>query len=266
MPVGGLWACFAAGFRRWSSYRLATAAGAFTNTFYGLTKASITVAAIGAAGGTLAGYDARTGATYAWLTQALLGPVHVFQWSERAQRVRTGDIAGDVGRPVDVQLSWLAADLGRAAYSVLPRAVPPIVVGALTFGLTGPAGVWPYALGAASVAVAVAVSFFCRFALNLCAFWLIEIRGAITLYMVTSGVLCGLVVPVHWFPRWLETVADATPFPSMLQAPVDILSGRVHGATAVGTFGVQVGWALATMALGRLVLVRGTRRLVVQGG
>ncbi len=266
MSIRAFWACFAAGFRRWSAYRTATAAGAFTNTMFGLTKASITVAAIGAAGGTLAGYDARAGATYAWWTQALLGPVYVFHWNELAQRVRTGDIAVDFARPVDLQLSWLAADLGRAAFSILPRGIPPIAVGALTFGLTGPGSGWLYALGALSIVLAVSISFCCRFALNLCAFWLIEIRGAITLYMVASGVLCGLIIPVHWFPFWLRALANATPFPSTLQTPVDILSGRVMGAEAVGMFAVQAGWLVATLILGRLVLARATQRLVVQGG
>ncbi|HVE62468.1 MAG TPA: ABC-2 family transporter protein [Mycobacteriales bacterium] len=266
MSIRALWACFLAGFRRWSAYRAATAAGAFTNTMFGLTKASITVAAIGAAGGTLAGYDVRAGATYAWLTQALLGPVYVFHWDELAQRVRTGDIAVDFARPVDLQLSWLAADLGRAAVTVLPRGIPPIVVGALTFGLTGPDEVDAYVLGALSIVLAVSISFLCRFAVNLCAFWLIEIRGALTLYMVVSGVLCGLIIPVHWFPSWLKALANATPFPSTLQTPVDILSGRVTGVEAVGVFVVQIGWLVATLVLGRLVLARGTHRLVVQGG
>jgi ABC-2 type transport system permease protein len=245
---------------------MATAAGAFTNTMFGLTKASITVAAIGAAGGSLAGYDARTGATYAWLTQALLGPVNVFHWDELAQRVRTGDIAVDLGRPVDLQLSWWAADLGRAAFSLLPRAIPPLVVGALTFGLTGPHALWPYLLGALSVVVAVSISFLCRFALNLVAFWLVEIRGVLTLYMVASGVLCGLIIPVHWFPPWLKAFAYSTPFPSFLQAPVDILSGRAAGADALTTFGVQLLWVAVLLVLGRVVLQRATRKLVVQGG
>ena len=102
--------------------------------------------------------------------------------------------------------------------------------------------------------------------MNLCAFWLIEIRGALTLYMVGSGILCGLIIPVHWFPTWLELSANATPFPSMLQTPVDILSGRVLGTSAGESFAVQVGWLLATMMLGRLLLARATARLVVQGG
>lgn len=259
-------AFFAAGFRRWSAYRTATAAGAFTNSAFGLVKASITIAAIGAAGGTLAGYDARAGSTYAWLSQAFIAPVYVFGWDELAQRVRTGDIAVDLARPVDLQTSWLAADLGRAAFSFLPRGIPPLLVGAATFGLALPASVTPYVLGLVSLTLAVAVSFACRFALNLTAFWLLDVRGPVTLYVVASNILCGLVIPVHWFPPWLGTLAAATPFPSMLQAPVDVVSGRVLGVDALQTVGIQALWLAATLLLGRLVLARATTRLVVQGG
>ncbi len=259
-------AFFTAGFRRYSTYRIATAAGAFTNSAFGLVKASITVGAIGAAGGELAGYSAIEGATYAWLTQAFLTPVHVFAWTDLAERVRTGDIAVDLARPADLQLSWLAADLGRATYAFLPRGLPPLLVGALTFGLALPGTALPYLLGFVSLVLGVTVSFACRFALNLSAFWLLDIRGPVTLYIVASNVLSGLVVPVHWFPDWLRTLAAATPFPSMLQAPVDVLSGRVLGLDAAEVVAQQLFWVLVTLLAGRWLLARGTSRLVLQGG
>ena len=253
---------FLAGFRRWSAYRMATAAGAFTNSVFGLIKASITLGAIAAAGGTLAGYDKVQGSTYAWFTQAFLAPVYVFGWNELALRVRSGDIAVDLARPVDLQLSWLFADLGRAAYSLLPRGIPPLLVGALTFGLAVPGGPGPWLLGLVSLTLGVAVSFCCRFALNLSAFWLLDVRGPLTLYVVLSNVLSGLIVPVAWFPGWLGVVADCTPFPSMLMAPVDVVMGR----SGIGTVGVQALWLVGTLGLGRVVLARATRKLVVQGG
>jgi ABC-2 type transport system permease protein len=52
----------------------------------------------------------------------------------------------------------------------------------------------------------------------------------------------------------------------MLQAPVDLLSGRVAGWSAVETVAVQVFWLVAMLGLGRVVLRRAMRRLVVQGG
>ena len=50
-----------------------------------------------------------------WLGQALLGAGRPLRSTELADRIKTGDIAVDLARPVDVQLSWWAADLGRAA-------------------------------------------------------------------------------------------------------------------------------------------------------
>lgn len=256
----------AAGFARYSAYRAASLAGAFTNTVFGVVKASITIAAIAAAGGSLAGYDARQGATYAWLVQGLLATVALFGWNDLALRIRTGDVAVDLARPVDLQLSWLASDLGRAAFMLLPRGLPPVLVGLLFFDVALPGPAATYLLALVSLTLAVVVSFACRFAVNLAAFWLLDVRGAITLYVVTSNVLSGLLVPVNWFPPWLATLARATPFPSMLQAPVDVLSGRVTGAATIATLATQAFWVVVTLGVGRVVLIGATRKLVVQGG
>ena len=271
MPAAGepraLGAYFRAGFRRYATYRAATVAGAFTNTMFGLVKASILLAVISANGGAaIGGYDARGASSYAWLAQAALSTVYLFAWSEVAVRIRSGDIAVDLARPVDLQLSLLAADLGRAAYSLLPRGLPALAVGALTFGLTVTTDPLMWLLGLASLTAAVVVSFACRFAVNLVAFWWVEIRGLMTLYVVATNVLCGLIVPVRWFPDWLRALAAATPFPSMLQTPVDVLGGTARGTAALAEVAVQLGWAVATLAGGRVLLRLATRKLVVQGG
>ena len=255
-----------AGFRRYSAYRLSVAAGAFTNSVFGLLRASIVVAAVGTAGGTLAGYDERSAVAYAWITQALIAPVAIFTWNDLALRVRTGDVAVDLARPVDLQMQYLAADLGRAAYVVLPRALPPLLVGALTFGLAMPTTATPYLLGAVSLMLAVTISFNCRFLANLSAFWLVDHRGVVNLYVLVSNLLSGMFAPVTWFPAGLETVARLTPFPSMIQAPADVVTGRLDTAGSLRALGVQVLWLGITLVLARLALVRATRRLVVQGG
>lgn len=259
------------GFRRWSTYRLAALAGAFTNSVFGLIRAGVITAIVAAAGGMLGGYDALTGVTYVWLGQALIGPVYFFAWNELAERIRTGDVAVDLARPVDPMLAHLAADLGRAAFVFLPRGLPPLAVGAAVTGLalpdpTRPGGAGAYALGLISVVLAVVVSFACRWMVNLAAFWLLDLRGPMTLYLLVTNILCGLALPVQWFPKWLAAVAAATPFPSMLQTPIDVLTGRAAGWDAVRLLAVQVAWAVALLVAGRLVFALGTRRLVIQGG
>lgn len=261
-----VWALVGAGFRRHASYRGAIAAGALSNSVFGVLRASIVTATIVSAGGELGGYAVASGVTYAWVSQALIAPLQIFTWDELALRVRTGDIAVDLARPVDLQLQYAAADVGRASAITLPRALPPLVIGAMTFGLALPRTPTTYLAGVTAVVLGVGVSFACRYLVNLCAIWLLDVRGLLTVYVTISSVLCGLVIPVHWFPGWLAALARATPFPSMLQAPADILTGRVTGAAMPALLGTQLAWLVGMITAGRVVQHFGTHRLVVQGG
>lgn len=255
-----------AGFRRQWHYKLAMFAGLFTNSIFGFVRASVMVAAIGATGG-FAGYDAGSIGAYVWISQGLLGAMQFMAPEiELAERVRTGDIAIDFLRPVDVQLGNLAADLGRALCTLIPRGIPSLVIGSLTFGLVLPTTPESYLLGALSILLAAAISYLSLFALTMIGFWVVETRGFRSLYQTAGTFLAGLFVPVHIFPDRLRAIAESTPFPSMLQIPVDVLSGRVVGWDAVQLMVTQLFWLLVVGALGRVMLAVGRRKLEVQGG
>jgi ABC-2 type transport system permease protein len=264
--IGVFWVLARAGFRRYSSYRLATIAGLATNAVFGLIRASILVAALAAAGTPIAGYSDAQATAYVWWGQGLVAAVGLFGWSEVSDRVRSGDIAVDFARPLDPQIAYLAGDLGRATLQLIARGLPSVAIGFLFFRMSAPQGPAVAALAVLSVVLGVVISFGCRYAVNLTSFWLVQNRGPQLLYLVASGFLAGLYVPVHWFPDWLLTVARCTPFPSMFQAPIDLLSGRAGLAEAFPIVGVQCAWAAALLALGQVLTRRGRRVLEVQGG
>ncbi len=255
------------GYRRAAAYPAATAAGLFTNVFFGFLIAYVLLAVFEQRD-EVGGYDARETVTYVWLTQGLMSVVGSFgsTWRELALRVRSGDIALDLQRPVDLQSSLLAQDLGRAGYSAVFRAVPPFFVGALLFDVILPGDPLRLVAFAASVLLAVVVSFGVRFLVNLTAFWLLDYRGPMTLAMVLSHLLSGLVIPLAFFPGALSTIARATPFASMLQLPIDIFVGEAAGAEVLAVLAIQALWACVLFALGRAVFALATRKLVVQGG
>ena len=266
LPAPAAGALARAGFARWATYRQAALAGMFTNTVFGIIKLSVLLAVIDETGGTVAGYDHASLSTYVWVSQGLIAVVYMFTWSELALRVRTGDIAVDLARPVDLQLSWLATDLGRAAYAVGARGLVPMVIGGLLFGFAFPHDLTAIALIAPAVLLAVVISFACRFLVNLAAFWWLDVRGLISVYVLTMNLLCGLIVPVQLFPTWMKVIAYSTPFPFMLQAPTDLVTRQAEGWAAVGVVAAQLGWCIVLLGLGRLVLRRATEKLVVQGG
>lgn len=251
-----------AGFRRHSAYAQAAAAGVVTNVVFALIRAAILLAVV-AEDRPVAGYDPAAVVAYVWLSQALYAVVLVWGDSELAHRVRDGSIVIDVARPWDLQLSKLALDLGRAAFAVPIRLVPTVVVGAWLFMFRWPSRVETYALFAASVLLAVVVSFAARFIVNLAAFWMMETRGLATLYGVVAGVFSGVTLPVAFFPDWARFAMWCTPFPAMLQAPIDVFTERGHTGWILAQ---QVVFAVVLLWSGRVVWRRAQRRLVVQGG
>jgi ABC-2 type transport system permease protein len=76
----------------------------------------------------------------------------------------------------------------------------------------------------------------------------------------------GFIIPVRFFPSTVQTVANATPFPAVLQRPVDVFVGKTNGVDVFVTLAVQAGWALALGTLALATFAAGARRLVVQGG
>ena len=251
-----------AGFRRYATYRQAVLAGLATNVVFGFTRCAVLLTVF-TGSARVAGYDPSRTVTFAWIGQGLIAVVLLWGNADFGQRVRSGDIAIDLLRPVDLQAALLAADLGRAGFALLARFTIPLLVGLAFFNLTLPNSALRWAAFGLSVLLAVLVSFAIRSLLNLVSFWLLDWRGLLSVYAVTATGLAGLTIPIAFFPGWAQTVIWATPFPAMLQAPIEIALGRV---AVLPLLAHQLTWAVSLLAAGRLVLARAVRMLVIQGG
>ncbi|GAA0477943.1 ABC transporter permease [Paractinoplanes deccanensis] len=256
------------GFRRYATYRQATAAGAFTNIVFGFLRCYVLLAvAAGAPGGRPGGYDPEQLATYVWVGQGLLVVVGIWGWTDLSDRIRSGDVAADLLRPVPPVTAYLAADLGRGLYGMLTRFVPPVVAGLLFFPFKTPDRWQTIPLFAVSVALAVIGSFGCRYLINATAYWLHDARGPLVFWTLASGVLAGLYFPLRLLPDWLAvTLWVGTPLPGLLQTPLDVLVERDGPAIQVGLVALQAVWAVVMVKAAAVVQKRAERKLVVQGG
>ncbi|MCW2874172.1 ABC-2 family transporter protein [Actinacidiphila oryziradicis] len=256
------------GFRRYATYRVATVAGVFTNTVFGFIVA-YTYIALWSQRPHLGGYTESQALTFVWISQAMLMTMVMMGGGfedEMVERIRTGDVAIDLYRPADLQLWWLAADLGRAAFHLLGRGVVPMVCGALAFDLTLPTGALTWLFFLVSVVLGVVVSFAIRFLVALSAFWLMDGAGVAQIAFLSGMFFSGLLLPLTVFPGWLGELARALPWSALLQVPADIFLGRRTGAGLVTALVFQAGWAVVLLGAGRLFQSAATRRVVVQGG
>lgn len=72
--------------------------------------------------------------------------------------MKSGDIAVDLARPMDLQLSWWARDLGRAGFQLITRGLAPLLIGALAIGLAAPGSWTAYPSGVVSLMLGVSIS------------------------------------------------------------------------------------------------------------
>lgn len=255
-------------FRRYSTYRAATLAGIFTNSVFGLIY-SFAYLALWRANPDAGGYDATDAVTYVWLSQALLMTVAVWgggTTDDLAERIRTGDVAIDLYRPVDLVGWYLAADLGRAAYHLLTRGLAPTLVGLVLFDIALPDGTVAAAGFVVSLVLAVVVSFALRFLVASTAFWLLDQSGVRLMAGTFAIFFSGMMLPLTLFPGWLGTAAAVLPWAAIIQVPIDVWLGRHDGTGLLLALGFQAVWAGLLLAACRVVLRAATRKVVVQGG
>lgn len=267
--TAGLYLAVARGaFRRYSTYRAATLAGAVTNTAFGFILASTFLALWRARPG-LGGYDTTQAVTYIWVSQALLVTVAVwgggFQ-DDVQERFRSGDIAVDLYRPVDFQGWWLASRPRPAGFHLLSRGALPVLAGALAFDIRLPTSVTVWAVFLLSVLLAVVVSFGLRFLVALTGFWLHDSEGVRAVMLVVAMFFSGMLLPITLFPGALGELAAVLPWSALVQIPTDLFLEHRTGGAVLGALGFQLGWALALLAAGRGLQLLATRKVVVQGG
>ncbi|MFL6113774.1 MAG: ABC transporter permease [Catenulispora sp.] len=253
-------------FRRYVAYRGAMLGGIVANTVFGIIKALI-VTAIWRQRAVIGGYDLADVLTYTFVAQAMIGPMSILTNNlDIPSRVRSGDIGTDLFRPVDFQAYWLAQDLGRAAFSVVGRSVPPFITGALLFRVRVPLDPRVWAAFAVAVLLGALVSFALRYLAAMSAFWLLDEKGVTGFMNMLTMFFGGLTVPLVLFPGWLGDIATALPWASLIVVPVNVFLGKLSGAALGGAYLFEAAWAAGLLAAGRLVTMRARQRVVMQGG
>ena len=252
-------------FARQSAYAVASAAGVFTNTFFGFVRAYVLLE-IHEHRPAAGGFTPAQAVTFVFVTQGLIGAVWAFGNYDLGERIKSGAVVIDLYRPVDLQAYEYAVNAGRSAFLLVARGAVPLLVATLFFDVAlAPLTLAPVV--ALSVALGIAVALGLVFLVNLTVFWILDHLGVGSFMVLAGALLSGLALPLNYFPDPLGTVVRGLPWAATLQLPVEVALGEhTRAADVAAVLGTQLAWVVALVLLGRAVLARATRKVVVQGG
>jgi ABC-2 type transport system permease protein len=258
-------AVLGANFRMMLQYRAAAFAGVATQVFWGLIRVMIFEAFYRSSAATQP-MSLPEVVDYVWLGQAMLLLLPFRPDGEIAQLIRSGNVAYELTRPADLYGFWYMRCLAARTAPLLLRAVPVFLIAGVFFGLRAPPSGGSAAMYALSTASAMLLSAALTALISITLLWTISGEGVARLLPAASWLLAGNIIPLPLFPEWAQGVLNVLPFRGMADTPFRIYIGHISPADAWLPILHQLAWAAALALLGRWLLSRAMRRVVVQGG
>ena len=180
-----------------------------------------------------------------------------------SQQVKDGSIVYLLNKPYNFLLYQLACGLGES----LPRmGILFVLGGALVWAMAGPAPAlasWPAAL------MALVGAWLLHFCVNgligLAAFVAEEVAPFEWIYQKLVFILGGMLIPLDFYPTWLQTLAKDLPFAYMMYGPARLFV-QPDTQLFIQIIAGQILWLAVIGGLLILAFSRGMRRLAINGG
>jgi ABC-2 type transport system permease protein len=187
-------------------------------------------------------------------------PIHV----DMERDVRTGEIAYLLPRPVSYVGFRVAEAIGAMATRLVLLGV---VAAGIAYLLGGGLPEHPASLlGAAVLGVlAATLGVVTQAAIGATAVWVVDVSPVYWIWQKAAFVLGGLVLPLHLYPGWLQSIARWTPFSAFLNGPARTVF-RSDAADVLATGGLLVFWLVLAALSAVWLHRRGLRVLDVNGG
>jgi ABC-2 type transport system permease protein len=254
-------------FQRRAAYRLANWSGIAVNFFFFVIQAQVFLAFFRQRA-EVAGWTAPDAVLYFATSEALmmvLGVISPVAGLELAERIRRGDIAVDLVRPVRPWARFVAEAYGTAAYYVLARTIVLYAGAVLLYDLPVP---WRAEVLAAPLAVvlAVGVNGLLLYLGSTVAYWTEQAHAPLGFIALATMFFGGVGVPLDFYPDAVRALADVLPFRAVGYTPIAIASGKLVGGGLAFALAHQLAWLLGLAWIARRLEARGLQHLAVAGG
>lgn len=185
---------------------------------------------------------------------------------ELQEKVRTGDISLELMRPFDVPLRYLFADLGSVAFYMITALLPLYMIIFIFLDLALPSSILTWVFFVLSGFLGFLIRYCIEMTFGLLTFFLVETGGIEDIFYFAMSLLSGSVIPLWFFPNWLETIATYLPFQTIFFMPISIFIEETTGNQILIFFAIQLFWLIVCYGVLRLVWHKASQKVVVQGG
>ncbi len=219
-----------------------------------------------AIGGTIGSYSSHELVTYILLTSFLTAVLFNDTSEQIANEIFEGDLASFLLRPINYFYYWMARSAATRSVLFL---IAIVVVSILSRFVANDVIIQSNPIVLLQTATLVVGSLVLMMILDFIgatfSFWTGRSFGPRWLLMICSRFLSGAALPIALMPMWAQTIFYATPFPSIVSAPVESYLGHQRGMAFIHALVVQWIWIVILLILLWCLWKRGVKTYAAYG-
>jgi ABC-2 type transport system permease protein len=180
--------------------------------------------------------------------------------------VLDGSISTRLLLPLGYRTYYFLSNLSENLFWSLYQSLPPILVAIVFFGLRFDLAPQRFGIYCISVMMALAINFLFSFIMGASVIWLRDAYFLERYIELIFRLFAGNIVPMWFFPGWLNTASRFLPFRYVIFEPISILLGKTPMERVAGVLGMQVLWIAILFGLMSLIWSLGKKHIMIQGG
>jgi ABC-2 type transport system permease protein len=208
--------------------------------------------------------------SYIWMQQAFLAMFMMwFFENDIMASITEGGIAYEMVRPVNLYSRWFCLSAASRLARAMLRCAPILIVAFLVpepYRMSLPPSMTQFLLFLLSAALSLGVVVSFSMLIYISLFYTLSPVGVRFSVAVLCDFLAGSYVPLPFFPERIRAVVELLPFAAMQNMPLRIYSGNIAGMDSMKGIALQVFWLMVLLFIGRLLMTRALKKVIVQGG
>lgn len=253
-------------------YRISALSGATISIFWAIIEITVYIVFFTYADHrafSVNGLNLRQVVAYTWISQSIIFMLPMGLDNEILTKIVNGDIGIELCRPMDLYTHWFVKSAAGKLGPFWIRGVTCFL-----FGFVMP--------GNYRASLPASLPGFLSFAVSLCSAFLLctafamlmlSVRigitwgeGPVITLLLVGNILSGGYLPLQLWPDFLQPFLLFQPFAGYLDIPVRLYVGSMAPSEAPFAILIQLIWTAAFIALGRAVMNKKLKTVIVQGG
>ncbi len=208
--------------------------------------------------------------SYLWLQQAFYSLFTTWALDDDIiNSITDGTVAYELCKPINIYDLWYVKNIAKRISRSIIKCIPLIIVASILpseFRFSFKGNICTLFLFLVSMILALLLATSFLMFVYIIIFYVVSPLGVKMIFSSIVDFLSGSVIPLPYFPQNLQLLLQYSPLTYMQNIPFRIFSGNLIGMELHRAIVMQIVWLILLIMIGRKILNRAVKKIVILGG